>query len=409
MRPLHHKRVLLGVGGSIAAYKACELARALMREGASVTVAPTRAATRFVTPLTFEGLTGRPCLLDVLDAEGGQIPHVEEAYRVDLVVIAPASANLLARMAQGFADEALLATLLSVRAPLLLAPAMESRMWQHPATQQNVELLRSRGAIFVDPAKGALASGRDGEGRLAPVEDVVEACCRALTEPDLERRHVLITAGPTAEDVDPVRYVTNRSSGKMGFALAVAASRRGARVTLVHGPTTAPVPTAQGLHAVAVRSAAEMHGVVMGHLRSSPVDVAILAAAVADYRPAQMAEQKLKKTAEAFSLSLERTEDILAAVGALDDRPLLVGFAAETEKLMENARAKLERKNCDLICANDISMPGVGFDTSDNQLTLLVRGGAVIELGHGAKLDLAHGVLDVVVEQLRRRPRSVSR
>lgn len=409
MRPLHEKRILLGVGGSIAAYKACELARAMMREGAMVTVAPTRAATRFVTPLTFEGLTGRPCLLDVLDAEGGNIPHVEEAYGADLVVVAPASANLLARMAQGFADEALLATLLSVRAPLLVAPAMESRMWQHPATQQNVELLRSRGAIFVDPARGALASGRDGEGRLATVEDIVEACCRALTEPDLERRHVLITAGPTVEDIDPVRYLTNRSSGKMGFALAVAASRRGARVTLVHGPTTAPVPTAHGVDAVAVRSAAQMHDAVMDHLRSSPVDVAILAAAVADYRPAQVAEQKLKKSAESLTLPLERTADILAAVGALDDRPLLVGFAAETENLVANARSKLERKNCDLICANDVSLPDVGFDTSTNQLTLLLRGGAVIELGHGAKLEVAHGVLDAVVAQLRSRPRSVSR
>lgn len=409
MRPLHEKRILLGVGGSIAAYKACELARAMMREGAMVTVAPTRAATRFVTPLTFEGLTGRPCLLDVLDAEGGNIPHVEEAYGADLVVVAPASANLLARMAQGFADEALLATLLSVRAPLLVAPAMESRMWQHPATQQNVELLRSRGAIFVDPARGALASGRDGEGRLATVEDIVEACCRALTEPDLERRHVLITAGPTVEDIDPVRYLTNRSSGRMGFALAVAASRRGARVTLVHGPTTAPVPTAHGVDAVAVRSAAQMHDAVMDHLRSSPVDVAILAAAVADYRPAQVAEQKLKKSAESLTLPLERTADILAAVGALDDRPLLVGFAAETENLVANARSKLERKNCDLICANDVSLPDVGFDTSTNQLTLLLRGGAVIELGHGAKLEVAHGVLDAVVAQLRSRPRSVSR
>ncbi|MFZ9887765.1 MAG: bifunctional phosphopantothenoylcysteine decarboxylase/phosphopantothenate--cysteine ligase CoaBC [Myxococcota bacterium] len=409
MRPLRDKRILLGVGGSIAAYKACELARALMREGAIVTVAPTRSATRFVGPLTFEGLTGRPCLVDVLDTEEGQIPHVEEAYRADLAVVAPASANLLARMAQGFADEALLATLLSVRSPLLIAPAMETRMWQHPATQQNVELLRSRGAIFVEPAKGALASGRDGEGRLAPVEDIVEACCRALTEPDLERRHVLITAGPTAEDLDPVRYLTNRSSGKMGFALAVAASRRGARVTLIHGPTTAPVPAAHGVDAIAVRSAADMHDAVMDRLQSAPVDVAILAAAVADYRPAAVAAQKIKKTDVSFALPLERTPDNLAAVGDLEERPLLVGFAAETQDLLENARLKLERKNCDVICANDVSVPGLGFDTPDNRLTLLLRGGTTIDLGQGSKVGLAHGVLNTVVELLRHRSRPAAR
>lgn len=400
MEPLQGKHVVLGVSGSIAAYKACELARQLVAESARVRVAPTRSATRFVTPLTFEALTGTPCLEDVLDMEDGRIPHIEEAYAADLVMVAPATANFIAKMAHGMADEALLATLLSVRAPVVIAPAMETRMWRHPATQENVELLRSRGAIIVEPDEGKLASGREGEGRLATVERIVEAGRRALTEPDLERRHIIITAGPTAEDIDPVRYLTNRSSGRMGFALATAASRRGALVTLVHGPTSAPLPTGQGIELVPVRSAQQMHDAVMEVLEERRVDAAILSAAVADFRPEGVKTEKIKKDEGGLELSFERTPDILAAVGRREDRPVLVGFAAETSDVAANARKKLEEKRCDLICANDVSAPGVGFDSEDNHLVLHRREGEPTDLGRGSKLSLAHRVLDAVVELL---------
>ncbi len=403
MEPLQNKHVLLGVAGSIAAFKACDLARQLVAEGASVRVAPTRSATRFVTPLTFEALTGRPCLTDVLEMDDGRIPHVEQAYEADLAIVAPASANLLAKMAHGMADEALLATLLSVRAPLVVAPAMETRMWQHPATQENVELLRSRGAILVDPDDGKLASGRVGEGRLASLERILEAARRALTEPDLERRHVVITAGPTAEDIDPVRYLTNRSSGRMGFALATAASRRGARVTLVHGRTSAPLPTGQGIEMVPVRSAQEMHDAVMSALEERHVDAAILAAAVADFRPAAVQLEKIKKASGGLDVAFERTPDILAAVGARGERPVLVGFAAETSDVARNARKKLEQKRCDVICANDVSAPGLGFDSEDNHLVLHFKEGEPKDLGRGSKLTLADGVLDAVRDLLRAR------
>lgn len=401
--PLGGKQVLLGVSGSIAAYKACDLARQLVAEGARVRVAPTRAATRFVTPLTFEALTKAPCLTDVLAMEDGRIPHVEEAYDADLVVVAPATANVIAKMAHGMADEALLATLLSVRAPVVVAPAMETRMWRHPATQENVELLRSRGAILVDPDDGKLASGREGEGRLASLERILEAARRALTEPDLERRHIVITAGPTAEDIDPVRYLTNRSSGRMGFALATAASRRGALVTLVHGRTSAPLPTGQGIELVSVRSAQDMHDAVMATLDERRVDAAILSAAVADFRPRAAKTEKIKKESGGLEVAFERTPDILAALGKREDRPVLVGFAAETSNLAENAQRKLEEKRCDLICANDVSAPGLGFDSEENHLVVYRKGGEPLDLGRGSKLTLAHGVLDSVVELLRGR------
>lgn len=404
MEPLQGKHVLLGVSGSIAAYKAADLARQLMAAGASVRVAPTRSATRFVTPLTFEALTGQPCLTDVLDVDEGRIPHVEEAYRADLAIVAPASANLIAKMAHGFADEALLATLLSVRSPLLVAPAMETRMWRHPATQENVEVLRSRGAILVDPDEGKLASGREGEGRLASLERILEAGRRALTEPDLERRHILITAGPTAEDIDPVRYLTNRSSGRMGFALATAASRRGARVTLVHGLTSAPLPTGQGIELVAVRTAQDMHDAVMEVLDERRVEAAILAAAVADFRPVEKKADKIKKAGGGLELTFEKTPDILAAIGKRKDRPVLVGFAAETSDVSANARKKLDEKGCDVICANDVAAPGVGFDGEENHLVLHFPKGEPRDLGHKSKLALANGVLDTVVELLRARP-----
>jgi phosphopantothenoylcysteine decarboxylase / phosphopantothenate---cysteine ligase len=403
MEPLAKRHVLLGIGGSIAAYKAAELARLLVKAGAKVRPAPTRAATRFLPALTLEALCGQRCLVDVLELEDGQIPHVEEAYKADLALVAPASADLLAKMAQGIADEALLATLLSVRSPLVVAPAMESRMWRHPATQENVERLKSRGAIFIGPEEGLLASGREGSGRLASLERILEAARRAVSEPDLERRHLVITAGPTVEDFDPVRFLSNRSSGRMGYALALAASRRGARVTLVHGPTTVPPPEGEGIERHAVRSAAQMYDVVTAIFEERKVDAAILAAAVADYRPARASEQKLKKGAGGLTLELERTRDTLAELGAREGRGILVGFAAETENHAANARDKLAKKGCDLLCANDVGGKEGAFDNEDNALALYFKDGTDKQLARGPKLALAYGVLDEVRDLLRAR------
>jgi phosphopantothenoylcysteine decarboxylase/phosphopantothenate--cysteine ligase len=403
MDPLQGRHVLLGIGGSIAAYKAALLVRELRAAGATVRAAPTRAGERFITALTLEALSGRPCLGDVLDVEAGEIPHVEEAYRADLVMVAPATANLMAKMAHGFADEALLATLLSYEGPLVVAPAMETRMWTHPATRENVATLKARGAHLVEPAAGPLASGRSGPGRLAPLEVILEVARTALTDSDLEGRHILVTAGPTAEDLDPVRFLTNRSSGRMGLALALAARRRGARVTLVHGPLAADAPPALGVHAVSVRSAQQMHDAVMDAVAEGDVDAAILAAAVADYTPATVHERKLKKDDGPLDqLALSRTPDILAALGARADPPLLVGFAAETEDVEANARKKLAKKGCDLICANDVSAAGVGFASEDNAVTLIRKDGKARALPKADKLHIAYGILDEVAELLGR-------
>lgn len=373
--PLTGKRVLVGVGGSIAAYRACDVVRRLREHGAAVRVAPTRAAAAFVTPMTFEALSGAPCLGGVLDVEHGRIPHVEEAHACDLVLVVAATADLLAKMAHGLADEALLATLLASPAPVVVAPAMESRMWSHPATQANVATLRARGVYQVGPVEGPLASGRSGAGRLAPVEDIVEAAAWTVCDKDLAGQRIVVTAGPTAEHLDPVRFLTNRSSGRMGVALAVQAARRGAEVALVHGPLKVPVPYVPGLAAVAVRSAGEMHEQTMR--KAARADAAILCAAVADARPKVRAKHKLKKTeGQLKTVELVPTRDILADLGAVRSkkkarRPVLVGFAAETGDVLAYARGKLERKGCDLICANDVAEAGSGFDVETNRMLLV--------------------------------------
>ncbi len=418
MLRLDGKHILVGVGGSIAAYRACDVVRRLRELGASVRVAPTRAASAFVTPLTFEAISGEPCLGGVLELERGGhappatpeagahaaparsvIPHIEEAYRAACAVVAPATADLVARMAHGFADEALLATLLSFRGPLVVAPAMETRMWDHPATQDNVGTLVTRGAFVVGPAAGPLASGRSGAGRLAPVEEIVEAVVYALADKDLAGRHIVVTAGPTVEDVDPVRFLTNRSSGKMGLALARAAALRGARVDLVHGPLRAPPPSTPGLTPRPVRSAQEMLDETL--LRIDGADVAILCAAVADARPAKPARKKLKKTkGELAAIALTPTEDILATLGALPSRkqgrPVLVGFAAETGDVARYARDKLVRKKCDLVCANDVGEEGSGFDVDTNRILLVKKKGRDRWLPKLDKADAAWRILDEV-------------
>jgi phosphopantothenoylcysteine decarboxylase/phosphopantothenate--cysteine ligase len=400
MDRLDGRRVLLGVGGSIAAYKAIEIIRDLRARGATVKVAPTKAALEFVTALTFEALSGEAILGRALEIENGRIPHVEEGYAADIAVVAPASADLLAKMAHGFADEGILATLLSFSGPLVVAPAMESRMWTHPATRQNVATLVERGALLVGPADGPLASGRSGQGRLAPIADIIEATLAALVTKDFAGRRVVVTAGPSVEDIDPVRFISNRSSGKMGIAVARAAAQRGAHVTLVHGPLSVEIPRLAGLHAVAARSAADMRAAVMTTIERG-CDVAILSAAVADFRPPMLAPQKIKKGSdEHMALALTRTDDILAEIGARTERPHLVGFAAETNDLIENARAKLTKKNCDLICANDVSQEGLGFGSDDNRVTLIPKDGPIIELPVLTKHDVASRILDHVAGAL---------
>lgn len=353
-----------------------------------------RGATAFVRPLTFEALTAQPVLTDALETADGAISHVELAYWADALLVVPATAHTLAKLALGLADDALSTTALSVDGPLLLAPAMESRMWHHPATQAHVESLTRRGARCIGPVRGHLASGRSGDGRLADPVDIVNAVAAAFAPRDYAGRRVLVTAGPTAEDLDPVRYLTNRSSGKMGFALAAAAAARGADVVLICGPTAVPPPE---VPTVAVRSAQDMYDAVFAE--KDHADVVIMAAAVADYRPRHRALEKRKKTDSPLALDLERTPDILSALGHSNFEGALVGFAAETENVEQHARDKLARKNADLICANDVS-DGQAFGRDENHVRLYFRDGHVEDLGVGPKRRLADKILDGIAARI---------
>lgn len=405
MDRLDGRRVLLGVGGSIAAYRALDVLRALRGRGASVRVAPTKAALEFVGALSFEALSGERILGRSLEIDDGKIPHVEEGYAADLVVVAPASADLLAKLAHGLADEGLLATLLSYQGPLVVAPAMETRMWEHPATRANVATLFERGALFVGPDEGALASGRDGRGRLAPVDAIVEGALCALAQKDLLSKRIVVTAGPTVEDIDPVRFLSNRSSGKMGVAIARAAAQRGAHVTLVHGPLSVEIPRVPGLVARPIRSAGELKAAVFDVVAQS-ADAAVLSAAVADFRPAVVASKKIKKGDDArMAIDLVRTEDTLASLGALAERPFVVGFAAETNDVIANAQKKLAKKRCDLIVANDVSAPGIGFGADENRVTLVSRERAE-DLPRLSKDAVADRILDRVAAGLVARARA---
>ena len=395
MQRLQGKHIVVGVAGSIAAYRACDVVRGLRALGASVRVAPTRGAQAFVTPLLLEALSGAPCLLTSLDVDHGRIPHVEEAYKAGAVVVVPASADILAKMAAGFADEAILSLLLSFQGPVITAPAMESQMWAHPATQANVARLRARGVAFVGPVDGPLASGRVGQGRMAEVDDVVEAVLSALVTRDFAGKRVLVTAGPTVEDLDPVRSITNRSSGKMGVAIARELALRGAVVDVVHGPLKIALPRTPGLHAVPVRSAQQMAEAVFA--RVDDVDLAVLAAAVADFTPKTVATQKIKKTAGAPVIELTSTTDILLTLGQRNAaRPVLVGFAAETEEVENRAHGKRERKGCALVIGNDVAAAGSGFDVDTNRLFLArdPARGASLWLPQLSKEEAAARVVD---------------
>jgi phosphopantothenoylcysteine decarboxylase/phosphopantothenate--cysteine ligase len=391
---MNGNRIVLGVTGGIAAYKSPELARRLRERGADVQVVMTAAAQQFVTPLTFQAVSGRPVRTDLWDsAAEAAMGHIELARWAQLVLVAPASAGFLARLASGQADDLLTTLCLATEAPLAVAPAMNRIMWAHPATKANVALLNTRGVTVIGPADGDQACGEVGAGRM---EEPLEVLNRAMTllqrgGPLLGRR-VLITAGPTRECIDPVRFVSNRSSGKMGFAVAHAARGAGADVVLVSGPVALPTPP--GVERVEVESAADMLAAVLREVERA--DIFISTAAVADYRPTQTYEHKIKKTSEHMDLSMERTTDIVGAVAARAQRPFVVGFAAETENVEQNARSKLLKKNLDMIAANEVGTDKA-FDCEDNHLVVLWRSGRR-ELGRASKATLAQRLIALIAE-----------
>lgn len=404
--------VCLGVSGGIGAYKAVEVARLLQKRGHELQAVMTRSARKFVGPLTFESITHRPVITgQFAPGINSNVEHIQLASSADLLLIVPATANIIGKFANGIADDFLTSLHLATRAPILMAPAMNTNMWSHPAVQENMTRLTTRGVRFVDPGDGYLACGWIGKGRLAEPEAIAEAADRLLRPGQtMAGQRVLVTAGPTYEDLDPVRYIGNRSSGRMGFAVAEAAVARGADVRLVAGPTNIAPPS--GLREIAhVRSAAEMHGAVMAW--RDWADVIVMAAAVADYTPAAGADAEKIAKGGAVDLPLVRTRDILMELGASRSdanagrRPLLVGFAAETNHAIEKAQGKLSRKRVDLIVANDVTEPGAGFDVETNRVALVSADG-VRELPLLPKREVAHAILDRVDElRLADRARSV--
>jgi phosphopantothenoylcysteine decarboxylase/phosphopantothenate--cysteine ligase len=404
---LTDRRVLLGVTGGVAAYKAAYVASRLTQAGAQVDVVMTEAATHFIAPMTFEAVTGRAVYTDLFELVPGQspdtiqIPHIALAKAVGLLLVAPTTGNTLAKLAHGLADNLLTNIALATSAPLLLAPAMESDMWAHPATRANVATLLERGATLVGPTAGHLASGAEGVGRMSEPEEILEMVRIVLgRKGDLAGRRVVVSAGGTREAIDPVRFVGNHSSGKMGYALAMAARDRGAQVTLVAAPTCLVDPV--GATIVRVHSAVEMCDAVLS--ASDGADALVMAAAVADYRPVEQAAQKIKKSEGDLTLQLSRTPDILGEVARLRESArgprVAVGFAAETEDLLANAREKLQLKRLDLIAANDVSAADAGFGVDTNQVTLLAADGTVEALPLMSKEGVAHEIWDRVVRLL---------
>jgi phosphopantothenoylcysteine decarboxylase/phosphopantothenate--cysteine ligase len=392
---MHGKRILLGVTGGIAAYKSADLVRRLIEQGAQVQVVMTAAAREFVTPTTFQALSGRTVRTDLWDAQAeAAMGHIELARWAELVLVAPASADFLARLAHGLADDLLSTLCLATEAPIAVAPAMNQLMWRNPATRANVELLTARGIRLIGPGVGDQACGEHGPGRLLEPADIVAQIAPLLAPagPLLGRR-VLLTAGPTRECIDPVRFVSNRSSGKMGFALAQSMREAGAEVVLISGPVSLPTPL--GVRRIDVESAEQMHAAVLRELPGTAIFIGT--AAVADYRPVSCSEQKIKKTSETLALELTRTTDILSQVSASAQRPFMVGFAAETNAVEHYARAKLLAKNLDLIAANEVGHTKA-FDCDDNSLLVLWRGGRV-ELPVASKRELARALAGLIVEQ----------
>jgi phosphopantothenoylcysteine decarboxylase/phosphopantothenate--cysteine ligase len=417
-------KVALGVTGCIAAYKAVEVLRGLQKRGLAVQVIMTRHATQFVGPLTFQSISGLPVISDMFAPTADpEIKHIQIAQQADLLLVAPATANALAKFANGISDDFLSTVYISTTAPTLVAPAMNVEMWAHPATQENVKRLRERGVHFVDPGEGYLACRTVGAGRLAEPADIVQRACAMLgiasdaeaplldganppsdSQPatayqDLAGERVLITAGPTYEAIDPVRGITNRSSGKMGYAVAETALERGAQVTLVTGPVNISPP--DGALTIKVKSAREMFEAVMANLEGSTI--VVMAAAVADYRPAQRTDQKIKKNGDRLVLELEQTEDILAAAGKMKGDQVIIGFAAETENVIANAKRKLQNKNADLIVANDVSAKDAGFDVDTNRVTLISESDSV-DLPLLTKKQTANRIIEAAlkIKQARR-------
>jgi phosphopantothenoylcysteine decarboxylase/phosphopantothenate--cysteine ligase len=391
-------RITLGVTGGIAAYKSAELVRRLQDDGHSIQVVMTRAAREFVTPLTFAALSGQRVITDLFSNQpGGEgsvdsaIDHIAVAQRTDLLLVAPATADVLAKFARGIADDFLTTLYLASTAPVVVAPAMNVNMWQHAATQENVAALLARGVRIVEPRDGYLACGMTGSGRLAEQEEILKTVREVLQgKQDLAGETILVTAGPTCEDIDPVRFLTNRSSGKMGYAVAAAAARRGAKIALVSGPTALETP--QGVERLDVRSTEEMQRAVQS--KFAGCTIAIFAAAVADYRPAEKSGQKIKHGEAGLTLRLEPNPDILATVAKEKGERLVVGFAADTEHVAENARKKLAQKNADMIVANDVTKEGAGFDGDTNIVTLFSRDGRDLPLPRLSKPEVADRILD---------------
>jgi phosphopantothenoylcysteine decarboxylase/phosphopantothenate--cysteine ligase len=400
--------IALGVSGGIGAYKAVEIARGLQKQGHDVVAIMTRSARRFVGPLTFEAITRREVITDQWKpGANADIEHISIASSIDLLLVAPATANIIGKFANGIADDFLSSLYLATTARVLIAPAMNTNMFAHPAVVRNLDTLTTRGVKFVEPGEGYLACGWIGKGRLAEPAEVVEAVTTMLRPVGaLAGKRVLVTAGPTFEDIDPVRFIGNRSSGKMGYAIAAEAAARGARVTLVSGPTHLAAPKVAEL--VQVRSAREMHDAVLSI--ATDADAVVMAAAVADYTPATRASQKVAK-GDGLDLHLEKTPDILAALGKLPsrsaERPLLVGFAAETHDVVVHAREKLQRKGADLIVANDVTTPGAGFEVDTNVVTIVSRDSAE-ELALDSKSAIAGKILDRLERLLDKRPAHVS-
>lgn len=392
---LQGKTVILGVTGSIAAYKAANLASLLKKQHADVHVIMTKNAMEFITPITFETLTGNKCLTDTFDRNFQfEVEHVELAKRADLALVAPASANVMAKLAHGLADDMLTTTILACQCPKLIAPAMNTRMYENPVTQDNMEILKKYGWKLIEPAVGYLACGDTGRGKFPDETMIVEHVLNEIAfEKDMAGLNVLVTAGPTMEAIDPVRFISNHSTGKMGYALAKTCRRRGANVTLVSGKTSLPRPV--GVDVVDIKSAQDMYEAVTSRFEQQ--DVVIKAAAVADYRPATVADQKLKKREDEMSIALERTNDILAYLGShKQEHQILCGFAMETEQMVEHAQAKLVKKNLDLIAANNVKVAGAGFGTDTNVVTLITKT-EIKELELMSKADVSVQIVDEIL------------
>lgn len=386
------KQIVLGVTGGIAAYKVVELVRQFRKRDAKVYIIMTKNAQQFITPLTFQTISGNQVFTDLFNSFQPEIDHIALADKSDILIIAPATANIIAKIASGCADDLLSTVVLATRAPMLIAPAMNAKMWDNPVVKQNIEKLKERSFKIIEPTTGELACGYEGKGRLAEIEDIVEEAITILTKKDFQGERILITAGPTHEPIDPVRFLTNRSSGKMGYALAKASHRRGAEVRFIIGPINfQPIPH---IHTTPVETSLEMNKAVLHHYKSC--SIVIKAAAVADYRPKKIFQDKMKKTYKTFTLGLERNPDILYQLGKNKGNRILVGFAAETRNIISQAKSKLDKKNLDLIVVNNAHQKKGGFGSDSNEVTLIDYEGKIDALPLMGKEELADKILDKI-------------